>query len=378
MATNFGNNADSTLSPVVYKSTNSGTTWSAMPVLAGFDWATGHPEMKQNVGCLLPQKPNQFMPYSAHGIDLTVDSTGFLHLVSVVTAPLPNVASSLDSIAVFSSAYHWNYTTHHPIIWDMMTDGTTWNTILVDSLKTSATDVNAADSGSVYTPWPDLLGYGARIQVSRSVTGGKVFYSWADSDSNITHTLYNSNPDIYMKSYDITNQLVTPTVNETSGNGQCYFHYLSDVSYYDSNIGGYVCPLVYTTDATTTTAPFLSTDTVNYHYLNCATFYVSQYTTPANVYREQGASGITKYTNNSLLKLYPNPSNGIVSIECSTSETTVNLQITDVVGKEIRNQSLNVNSGKAQIDMSALNSGVYFITVKTNSNSSTQKIVLQR
>ena len=378
LATNFGNNADSTLSPIVYKTTNGGASWSATPLLPGFDWSVGHPEMLKNVANLYPntRTGNQFMPYIPHGIDLTVDSTGVLHLVSVVTTPLPNVASSLDSIADYSLSYHWNYTTHHPIIWDMMTDGTTWNTLMVDSIKTGLSDVNAADSSTSYSLWS--LGYGARIQVSRSTTGGKIFYSWADSDSSLTHTLYNTNPDIYMKSYDITHQLVTPTSNETPSNGQCYFHYLSDVSYYDSNVGGWVCPLVYTTDIHTT-PPFLSTDTVNYHYLNCATFYVYQYNTAASVYRTQGAAGITSYTNNDLIKVYPNPSNGNVYVEfLNQNETIVNLQITDVVGKEIRQENLSASQGKINIDMSNLNSGVYFITAKTASGISTQKIILQR
>jgi hypothetical protein len=384
LATTYNNNADSTLSPVVYKTINGGTSWSAIPILSGFDWSVGHPEMLTNVGYLYPQRKGvRCMPYAQQGIDVTVDSLGILHLVSSVIAPLPNLYSSLDSIAAYTNNYNFDNRKHHAIIWDMMTDGTTWNTILVDSLKTSYMSQSTADSSYAANPWSQgtsitFLPQSARIQVSRSMTGGKIFYSWADSDSSITHSLYNTNPDIYMKSYDISNQLVTPTVNETSGNGQCYFYYLCDKSYYDNNIGGYVCPLVYTTDKKVT-PPFLSTDTVNYHYLNCATFYISQYNTTASVYRTQGSAGIFAYSNNALIKVYPNPSNGTIFIESALlNQASGNVQITDVIGKEINRKTLNVNEGKAIIDMSDLNSGVYFVTISTNNSSCTQKIVLQR
>jgi hypothetical protein len=381
LATNFGNNADSTLSPIVYKSTNGGASWSAQPILPGFDWTTGHPEMLKNVGYITNQKkPNQFMPFAQHGIDVTVDSLGTLHLVSVVTAPMPTINSTIDSIAAYMPSYHWDYQSHHPIIWDMMTDGTTWNTILIDSLKTSEMSGSTTDTTSSGNPWATTtaLGYGARIQVSRSTTGGKLFYSWTDSDSSITHTLYNSIPDIYMKSYDISNQIVTPTSNVTSGNGRCYFHYLSDVSYYDNNIGGWVCPLVYTT-ALNTTPPFFVSDTVHYNYLNCANFYTSQYNTPASVYRTQGPQGISSYANNTqVIKVYPNPSNGIIYLQAlSKNQTSLDVQLTDIVGKEIKHETLYLVDGKTSLDIRNLNSGVYFITAKTAGGTDTQKIILQ-
>jgi hypothetical protein len=373
LATNYGNaSADSALTPIVYKSTNGGATWSSTSILPGFNWVQGHPEMLKNVGYLYPYPTTNFMPYAQHGIDVTVDSIGTLHLVTTVSNANHFVTGNIDSLASYStSQYNWDYKKHHPIIWDMMTDGTTWNTILVDSIKTSfmSDGVIYSDTSLSSNPWAGvtLLPYGARIQVSRSVTGGKIFYSWADSDSSQTHTLYNTNPDIYMKSYDISNQLVTPTSNVTTGLGQCYFHYLSDISYYDTNIGGYVCPLVYTTDIHTT-PPFNSGDTVHYNYLNCAKFYTTQYNTAASVYRTQSPSGIANYTNNTQLKIYPNPANNKITIDATD---VVDIKLFDVLGKQI------FATKTTEVDVSNFNDGVYFIQVQTKQNTTTQKIMVQ-
>jgi hypothetical protein len=365
LATSYGNtSADSSLTPIVYKSTNGGATWSGTSILPGFDWTTTHPEMLQSIGYLHPDQSKRMMPYEQHGIDVTVDSTGTLHLVAAITNANYFVTGSLDSLAAYENIYHWDYQKHHPLIWDMMTNGTTWNTILVDSIKTSS----VPESDSVMAPInPWSTNYGARIQVSRSTTGGKIFYSWADSDSNQTHNLYNSNPDIYMKSYDISNQLVTPTSNVTSGLGQCYFHYLSDVSYYDNNLSGWVCPLVYTT-AATNISPFNPADTVHYNYLNCANFYTSQYNTAAQVYRAQGPAGIANYTNHNTINIYPNPANNKIIIDATD---VVEVKLFDVLGKQVTNAKTN------QIDVSNFNDGIYLIQVQTKQNMYSQKIIVQ-
>src|ERR1700757_2519602 len=174
LATNYGNaSADSALTPIVYKSTNGGATWSSSPILPGFNWVQGHPEMKQGVGYVWQNAVTTLTPYMEHGLDVTVDSIGTLHLVTSITNATQFVTGNLDSLAAYKHSYEWDYQKHHPIIWDMMTDGTTWNTILVDSIKTSFMSGTTTDTTSPNNPWAGvtLLSYGARIQVSRSLTG---------------------------------------------------------------------------------------------------------------------------------------------------------------------------------------------------------------
>ena len=87
LATNYGNSADSMMSPIVYKSTNGGATWALTAAGQGYDWRCKHPELAKNVGYLRSTMPKHFETNYKHGIDVTVDNTGTLHLVATMCEP---------------------------------------------------------------------------------------------------------------------------------------------------------------------------------------------------------------------------------------------------------------------------------------------------
>ncbi|HXD93040.1 MAG TPA: T9SS type A sorting domain-containing protein [Bacteroidia bacterium] len=80
-----------------------------------------------------------------------------------------------------------------------------------------------------------------------------------------------------------------------------------------------------------------------------------------------------KSINKTTYLLYPNPSNGVFIIETNTSDKQA-LQIFDVTGKIVLSQNIN---SKTNIDASGLDNGIYFIQVKTNENTYTQKVIVQ-
>ena len=152
-STSYGNNADSTLMPIVYKSLNGGSTWNSLPMLSGYDWPLYHPELFLNVGKLRPQAPGQYKLFTNDGIDLMVDSLGVLHLVATVTDPFLGSTGAIDSLN-FSYTYNWDYRDAHPVIWDLMTDGTTWSTMLVDSIMTRMPGSDpAVDTTTQFSCW---------------------------------------------------------------------------------------------------------------------------------------------------------------------------------------------------------------------------------
>ena len=75
-----------------------------------------------------------------------------------------------------------------------------------------------------------------------------------------------------------------------------------------------------------------------------------------------------------ILAVYPNPNNGNFIIETNSREQQA-MQMFDITGKMVLNQNIN---GKANIDASGLDNGVYFVQVKTRENISTQKIIVQQ
>ncbi len=388
LSTAFGNSSDSTLSPIVYKTTNGGTSWSPSSILPGFDWSLGHPELFKNVGKVFRNHPaRQFKFYVNHGMDLTVDSLGTLHLVGTMTDPYLGSGTNLtvDSL-MYGLTYQWDYINAHPIIWDLMTDGTNWNTILVDSLMSGELAADpASDTTAAYNPWGigvTFMPYGAHIQVIRSATGGKIFYSWADSDPMMTGTLHNTNPDIHMKSYDVSNQMVTPSTNVTQGLAECYFHFLSNESYYDNVQNGWVCPLVYTMPHSIT-SPFNGSDTVDYHYVNCAVFTNSQYTDSASVYRTMGGVGIANHNSivNSVVQNYPNPFSQTTTITVNLKQSkSLDLKVFDVIGNLVYTKNANGNTGENNFvfDGSSLQAGVYYYTITAGNERVTKKMILQK
>jgi len=73
----------------------------------------------------------------------------------------------------------------------------------------------------------------------------------------------------------------------------------------------------------------------------------------------------------SKIKLYPNPSTGIVRI---ATDIPVDIQITDVTGKQIL--SLTQANSETVIDLSNMQNGVYFAKISGEHTTKTQKIVL--
>ncbi|HXB41959.1 MAG TPA: T9SS type A sorting domain-containing protein [Bacteroidia bacterium] len=390
-AITHNNSSDSTFSPIVYKTTNGGSTWNYLSFLEGFDWSIGHPEARKKGGNVYrPQITDLYKLYVNHGIDLTVDSLGFLHLVGTVTDPYIGSSGSTDSL-VYGYTYNWDYINRRPKIWDFMTDGTTWDALLVDSILTSEMGTDPAiDTTATFNPWSTggtFLGYGARIQVSRSPTGGIIFYSWADSDPNVTGTMLNTQPDIYIKFYDISNQVVPlMSKNVSQGLSECYFHFMSDVSYHNNTQNGWVCPIVYTT-AHSATTPYLAADTVDYHYIDCISFYDSDWfhTTSANIYRAQSGAcwGIASHNSlqNSITQNFPNPFSQTTNIVVNLKQAkAVDLKVFDLLGNLVyaKNKTGMIGENTFVFDGTSLQAGVYYYTITVDGQKATKKMVLQK
>ncbi len=75
--------------------------------------------------------------------------------------------------------------------------------------------------------------------------------------------------------------------------------------------------------------------------------------------------------------VYPNPSNGIVTI--NSNQDIANVNIYDITGKAVHNQEYTNKLNQTEIDLSAINNGIYFIAVQSsNGETSKSKIVLAK
>ncbi len=388
LATTYGNKSDSAKTPIVYKTNDGGATWTQ--VLMGYDWMCKHPEVVKNVGELTGKTHNYSFDVYAQGSDVTVDASNTLHYVTCVTQPFHG--TDIDSLGVYSYSYDYDYVNYHPIIWDFMTDGTDWKTMMVDSIMTAACSSSATDTTSTHSAMggSQILAVSSHITVSRSADGTKVFYGWADSDPQITGTPYNTNPDILMKGYDVNTGKMTALKNTTGGIGTCFYPFLADITMYDG--AQWMVPAVSTVGhvivGTSPQTTYDASSQADYNYSNCGTFVSSDFSIGATVYI--APTGTTCNTSvgiknsnafESSISNFPNPFNNTTTIAVTLTENKAfNVNVYNAIGTLVFSKKVNGNVGENAVtfDGSALSAGVYYYTVTSGNQQATKKMVIQK
>lgn len=84
--------------------------------------------------------------------------------------------------------------------------------------------------------------------------------------------------------------------------------------------------------------------------------------------------GVNQFENNNFV-FYPNPTNDFITISSKDSETINAIKVYDLLGKTIYFDTYK-NITSQTIDLSGVNSGMYFIEVKTNNNLIVKKIIV--
>ena len=77
--------------------------------------------------------------------------------------------------------------------------------------------------------------------------------------------------------------------------------------------------------------------------------------------------------NENNISIYPNPSNGVFTLDFKTSTGLLNVSITDITGKIILNEQLTINNEQFVINKK----GIYFINIRTETGIYTEKIIIQ-
>lgn len=94
----------------------------------------------------------------------------------------------------------------------------------------------------------------------------------------------------------------------------------------------------------------------------------------------QTSAGYNTSNNNSLneLKMFPNPSQGNVSISGSEISELKSIEIYDILGSKVKSISVSTTSNKLDLNLSNLKKGVYLVRLNDkNGNSESKKLVLQ-
>lgn len=94
-----------------------------------------------------------------------------------------------------------------------------------------------------------------------------------------------------------------------------------------------------------------------------------------------GPTGITSISENNGVAIYPNPASSEVNVEFGFNMNSLTvIEITDVTGRLVKTESFgNPSQGQiAKLNVSELNAGSYFITIKNDTQNLVQKLVLTK
>ncbi len=201
-----GQGQDSSLSPIYWKSTNGGTSWTGPSEVDFSNWQ-----------CLLDSIQTATLPVlptTTFEFDLTVDNNGNPHILCAV---MNRQAGS--EYTVLPGARKW--------VVDITTpdQGNNWRGILVEDLHSFRGQVQAQ---------PASLDYDNNFQIGRSPAGDRIFYSWTDTDSilnNLNNNFDNIAPDLITAGFSTFDSSCAGAFNWTFTDlvlsGTILFHHLA-------------------------------------------------------------------------------------------------------------------------------------------------------
>ena len=77
-------------------------------------------------------------------------------------------------------------------------------------------------------------------------------------------------------------------------------------------------------------------------------------------------------------KLYPNPSNGFITVEFAKEANVSSIQIFDATGRVVLSESVIEGSIRKSLDLTGMAEGVYGIRVNSDKQTSTAQFVIQK
>ncbi|MBI4647781.1 MAG: T9SS type A sorting domain-containing protein [Bacteroidia bacterium] len=87
-------------------------------------------------------------------------------------------------------------------------------------------------------------------------------------------------------------------------------------------------------------------------------------------------TGILENTANTGISVYPNPSDGLITIH-SHGQTIEHIQVHNVLGEQLFSKSINNGQNNIRLNLSALSQGVYFLKVKMRNEIVVKKIMIK-
>ncbi len=360
--------------PIVYATTNSGTSWSQYMPAFNF---TNVPQINSRLMSLRtnPQLAKPFITPSEGG-GAIVDANNKLHLFLNFTSASSDHPDSLAYTPVPNYGSVWNY------MIDLYMSPAGWSAYMIDSLNCSGPTSTTSD-WSTANPTPSKLDYDARMQISKTQDGKYIFYSWADSDSNRVADHVSTLPNIFVKAYSLDADKMTcrycPTDGSKDAFRKAYWFYASPIVQSRPATSDFLIPMAFTKSDD---GLMSGDDAVSTMYIDDAIVRVQDFTLTPNtpcVPKEIGLKEMNEIVANMLF--YPNPTTGKGFISVTLKENAkMELLIFNSVGSIYYDQNLDGIAGTMNIplDLTKLPKGLYFYQIKVPGLSpATKRLILE-
>ncbi|MCF8367186.1 MAG: T9SS type A sorting domain-containing protein [Bacteroidales bacterium] len=360
--------------PIIWRTEDSGETWEGPSVvpLAGENGITGvqyflnNDELAEIYGTPIP--PRDEIPFTtAFDFDLTVDAIGNPHIAVVVGITGEDPYSIITDISP-SSGYLYtaamllsSFDLGEPGSWEAGVMGR------LVSFRGSFGDLTEDN----------------RIQIARTVSGEQLFVSWLDTDSTVSNE--NNAPDIWCRGVDLITQRKTANdngedlpSNVTFGSEATFSAYFFNGSreVMDDDNWHFTIPYVY--QNMTPTDPY---QPVEYRYIQDFNFSAYDFQIPAYLTVGMEEPPVQSNFALSVSGPSPNPAKESVSIRVNVHESSgANIRLTNLTGQTVQHFTQNLNAGNntIAIDVSDLNSGIYFLTVEAGGEAVSKKLIVNR
>lgn len=344
--------------PIIYKTTNKGATWQLIPIadfsqvaaLQDYIWP-----LKSDTTRIRPSFPYGYTT-SEKELPSVVDANGNLHILTMIQGFTSEHQDSLN--------YTYLFETNKMFDLIYKTDGT-YDVKYIDSLKADV----VTDDNSSYGATGETIGWDHWYQISKSDDGTKIFVTWTDTDPSFVAD--NTLPDLLGKAFDLTTGDETPTKHFTV-DGEGMIQYLRAAKTVKTNSGGTSWSVPATcldTDMGSSTGP---TAPVGVWFIQGVDYSAGDFTS---------VKEYSKVNNFFVTQNYPNPANGLTSIDVVLNENSnLSVAIYDLVGKkvmEVNNGFVVAGKHTLSFNVENLTKGMYIYKVSVNENSVSNKFVVE-
>jgi hypothetical protein len=354
-------------SPVLYKTTDAGETWTRQPTLD-----LQAIQMIIDSARHINGDTTTILPIVTDS-RLVVDNMGRCHIFAEVNSSFFRCADSITStIGNLGTKYFAHF----------IVDGNNVQTNFV--FRSSNTD---ADFGAL----ANRGDFNEQIQAGRSADGTRIFFTAQQTPTAGAANTANNAPDLFAYAYRTTDGKFMPLKNFTAGTDAEAGVFFSRLSPVAMNVaGGHKLPISIMQPGQIAGAPS-DTGVPDFFFLDGVEIADADYTmtmpSPAvpATYTNGGACSqlvicIMATERGSVLEgkvsFMPNPTSGNLNVDLSKLTAAATITVSDVMGKII--STATNQTGNVAVDLTAQAAGIYFVTIQNAEGKLTAKIAVTR